>query len=70
MLSDAQWDELEPPMEACRPKAETPPQELRRTISAIPGGIRTERSGEPFPRSWAPGGKRRRTSSAGHAQGY
>ncbi|ABY29180.1 transposase [Methylorubrum extorquens PA1] len=35
MLSDAQWDELEPLIEACRPKAKTPPQELRRTISAI-----------------------------------
>ena len=35
MLSDAQWGELEPLIEACRPKAKTPPKELRRTITAI-----------------------------------
>ena len=35
MLSDAQWAELELLIEACRPKAKTPPKELRRTISAI-----------------------------------
>ncbi|MCJ2061874.1 IS5 family transposase [Methylobacterium sp. J-088] len=35
MLSDAQWSELEPPVEACRPKARTPPQDLQRTLSAI-----------------------------------
>ena len=35
MLSDAQWSELEPLVEVCRPKAKTPPQDLRRTISAI-----------------------------------
>ncbi|GJD93986.1 hypothetical protein OCOJLMKI_1184 [Methylobacterium iners] len=35
MLSDAQWSELEPLIEACRPKAKTPPQDLRRTLSAI-----------------------------------
>lgn len=35
MLSDTQWAELEPLIEECRPKAKTPPQELRRTISAI-----------------------------------
>ncbi len=35
MLSDAQWAELEPLVEACRPKAKTPPQDLRRTLSAI-----------------------------------
>ena len=35
MLSDAQWGELEPLIEACRPKAKTPPKELRRTISAV-----------------------------------
>lgn len=36
MLSDAQWSELEPLVEACRPKAKTPPQDLQRTLSAIP----------------------------------
>ncbi|CAO4144761.1 hypothetical protein LPLAFNJD_LOCUS1773 [Methylorubrum aminovorans] len=35
MLLDAQWGELEPLIEACRPMAKTPSQELRRTISAI-----------------------------------
>ncbi len=35
MLSDAQWSELEPLVEACRPKAKTPPQDLHRTMSAI-----------------------------------
>ena len=35
MLSDAQWALLEPLIEACRPKGKTPPQDLRRTISAI-----------------------------------
>ena len=35
MLSDAQWTVLEPLVEACRPKAKTPPQDLRRTLSAI-----------------------------------
>ena len=35
MLSDAQWAVLEPLVEACRPKGKTPPQDLRRTLSAI-----------------------------------
>ena len=35
MLADAQWTKLEPLIEACRPKGKTPPQDLRRTISAI-----------------------------------
>jgi transposase len=35
MLSDGQWALLEPLIEACRPKGKTPPQDLRRTISAI-----------------------------------
>ncbi len=35
MLSDAQWAVLEPLVEICRPKGKTPPQDLRRTISAI-----------------------------------
>jgi transposase len=37
MLSDAQWALLEPLIEACRPKGKTPPQDLRRTLSAILG---------------------------------
>ncbi len=35
MLSDAQRALLEPLFEACRPKGKTPPQDLRRTLSAI-----------------------------------
>lgn len=35
MLSDTQWAVLEPLVEACRPKAKTPPQDLHRTLSAI-----------------------------------
>jgi transposase len=35
MLADAQWMGLEPLIEASRPKGKTPPQDLRRTISAL-----------------------------------
>ena len=35
MLADAHWMKLEPLIETCRPKGKTPPQDLRRTISAI-----------------------------------
>src|ERR671921_2742006 len=35
MLNDAEWRKLEPLVEACRPRGRTPPQDLRRTISAI-----------------------------------
>src|SRR4029078_11871186 len=35
MLTDAHWERLGPLIEACRPKGKTPPQDLRRTISAI-----------------------------------
>ncbi len=35
MLTDTQWAMLEPLIEACRPRGKTPPQDLRRTISAI-----------------------------------
>src|SRR3954462_5930448 len=35
MLADAHWIKLEPLIEACRPKGKTPPQDLRRTLSAI-----------------------------------
>ncbi|GEO16961.1 hypothetical protein MAE02_46570 [Microvirga aerophila] len=35
MLTDKQWAMLEPLIEACRPKGKTPPQDLRRTLSAI-----------------------------------
>src|SRR3954454_18555318 len=35
MLTDTQWGRLEPLIEACRPQGKTPPQDLRRTLSAI-----------------------------------
>jgi transposase len=35
MLSNVQWAELEPLVEACRPHAKVPPSELRRTVEAI-----------------------------------
>src|SRR3954465_5264274 len=35
MLTDGVWMSLEPLLEACRPKGKTPPQDLRRTVSAI-----------------------------------
>ena len=35
VLSDAQWDELWPLIEDCRPRGKTPPPDLRRTIEAI-----------------------------------
>ena len=35
MLTDTQWLKREPLIEAGRPKGKTPPQDLRRTLSAI-----------------------------------
>lgn len=35
VLKEEQWAVLEPLIEACRPKAQTQPQDLRRTIEAI-----------------------------------
>jgi transposase len=35
MLTDGAWIDLEPLIEACRPKGKTAPKDLRRTISAI-----------------------------------
>ena len=35
MLTDAQWAELEPLVEACRPHAKVPLSDLRRTVEAI-----------------------------------
>jgi transposase len=34
-LTDERWAALEPLLEACRPKGETPPRDLRQTIGAI-----------------------------------
>ena len=35
MLTKGQWAALEPLVEACRPPAKVPPQNLRQTVSAI-----------------------------------
>src|SRR5687767_5336238 len=35
MLTDGAWIDLEPLIEACRPKGKTAPKDLRRTVSAI-----------------------------------
>src|ERR687889_847530 len=35
MLSNTQWALLDPLIEACRPQGKIPPQDLRRTLSAI-----------------------------------
>jgi transposase len=35
VLTDAQWDQLAPLIEACRPHGKTKPHNLRRTIEAI-----------------------------------
>src|SRR5215212_3153736 len=35
MFTDAQWAELAPLVERCRPQAKVPPSNLRRTMSAI-----------------------------------
>ena len=45
MLADAHWMRLEPLIQTCRPKGKTPPQDLRRTIWPLSGGIRTGPSG-------------------------
>src|SRR3954464_12797354 len=71
MLADAHWMKLEPLIETCRPKGKTPPQDLRRTISALvwrhqmSGGIRTGPRGAPSRLSLVPGRERLRPSSAG-----
>lgn len=35
VLTDAEWALLHPLIEACRPRGKTPPQHLRRTVTAI-----------------------------------
>ena len=69
MLSDAQWTELEPLVEACRPKGKTPPEDLRRTLSATLWRHHNgEQGGERSRRSVVPGGEPRNSSSAGCTQ--
>jgi hypothetical protein len=47
----------EPLAEQWRPKGKTPPQDVRRTLEAWPGGIRTARSGG-LNLNWVFGGER------------
>ncbi len=67
MLSDGQWALLEPLIEACRPKGKTPPQDLRRTLSAILWRHQNRAKWRAVPEELGPlvaGGLR--SSSAGH----
>src|SRR3954452_21536784 len=54
MLVDAHWMRLEPLIEACRPKGKTPPQDLRRTISAIVWRHQNGAKGRAIPADLAP----------------
>ena len=54
MLSHAQGGEVESLIEACRPKTRTPPQELRRTISAILQRHQKEGKWRAIPEEWGP----------------
>jgi transposase len=64
MLSDAQWARLEPLIEICRPKGKTPPQDLRRTHSAILWRHQNGAKWRSIPEELGPGGERPRSSSA------
>ena len=35
VLTEPQWEQFAPLVEACRPRGKTPPQDLRRTLEAI-----------------------------------
>ena len=65
MLADAHWMRLEPLIETCRPKGKTPPQDLRRTISAIVWRHQNGAKWRAIPADLVPGGGRLRPSSAG-----
>src|SRR5690242_6299120 len=57
--TDERWAALEPPVEACRPRGETPPRDLRRTIGAI---VRRHASGARWRAIPAGHGPRRRAA--------
>ena len=67
MLADAQWISLEPLVEACRPKGRTPPQDLRRTISAIVWRHQNGAKWRAIPAELGPWSRAPRPSSAGRA---
>src|SRR5215210_1712529 len=59
--------DLKPLIEACRPKGKTPPQDLRRTISAILWRHENGAKWRAIPANLGPGRGRLRPSSAGRA---
>ena len=65
MLTDGAWMNLEPLSEACRPKGKTPPQDLRRTLSAIVWRHENGAKWRAIPADLGPGRGRLRCSSAG-----
>jgi transposase len=54
MLLDAQWAELEPLVEVCRPHAKVPPSDLRRTVEAIIWRCTNEAKGRAIPAELGP----------------
>ena len=64
---DAQWMSLEPLIEACRPKGKTPPQDLRRTISAIVWRHQNGAKWRAIPAELGPWSRAAETLSAGRA---
>ncbi|GJD66054.1 transposase [Methylobacterium frigidaeris] len=61
MLTDAQWAELEPLVEICRPRGKTPHKDLRRTISAILWRHRNRTSWRAVPPELGPWGQAAQT---------
>ena len=65
MLADAHWMKLEPLIETCRPKGKTPPQDLRRTISAIVWRHQNGAKWRAIPAELGPWSRAAQTLSAG-----
>jgi len=65
MLTDAQWNVLEPLLEQCRPRGKTPPKDLRRRIEAILWRHGNGAKWRSVPTELGPGGGRLRALSAG-----
>ena len=60
VLTDAQWAELEPLVEACRPHAKVPPSDLRRTVEAIVWRCTNGAEWRSIPAELGPSGAARR----------
>lgn len=54
MLSDEQWSDLEPLIEACRPHAKVPSPHLRRTVEAILWSHQNEAKWRSLPAEFGP----------------